>query len=130
MFEKKSYIYSEAMGVCRVDDITNLAQKKGDPVAYYVLRSYFQKDKVAYIPVNHHSVLLRELISKEDAEKKKEDWISKGILQVEEAEDAEEETKVDSIDWEIQYKMADTLAEDQRKLLYEKGEVEFVLEQK
>lgn len=128
MFEKKTYIYSEALGVCRVDDITSLAQKKSDPVAYYVLRSFFQKDKVAYIPVDHHSVLLRELITLEVAQQKKDEWIAQGLIQIETSEEEEEETRVGSIDWEIQYRMADTLPEDERRFLYEKGEVEFILE--
>ncbi len=67
MFQKKDYIYSETMGVCRVDDVTNLAPKKGNAVAYYVLRSVYQKEKVAYIPVDNHAVELRELISPEEA---------------------------------------------------------------
>ena len=67
MFEKKDIIYSETLGVCRVDDITKLAQKKGEPIAYYVLRSGENTDKVAYIPVEKHIVNLRELIGYEEA---------------------------------------------------------------
>ena len=62
MFEKKEVIYSETIGVCRVDDITKLTQKKGDTISYYVLRSLENKEKVAYIPVEKHKVNLRELI--------------------------------------------------------------------
>nr|MBQ8251891.1 CarD family transcriptional regulator [Lachnospiraceae bacterium] len=76
MFQKKEYIYSETMGVCRVDDVTNLAPKKGNAVAYYVLRSVYQKEKVAYIPVDHHSVELRELIAPEQAKAFMEEWNS------------------------------------------------------
>ena len=73
MFQKKDYIYSETMGVCKVADVTNLAPKKGNAVAYYVLRSVYQKDKTAYIPVEHHTVELRELITPEEAMKLSED---------------------------------------------------------
>ena len=76
MFQKKDYIYSETMGVCRVDDVTNLAPKKGNTVAYYVLRSVYQKEKVAYIPVDNHAVELRELISPEQAMAFLENWQS------------------------------------------------------
>ena len=67
MFEKKKIIYSETLGVCRVDDITKLTQKKGETIAYYVLRSMENKDKVAYIPVERHKVNLRDLINYEEA---------------------------------------------------------------
>ncbi|MBE5935233.1 MAG: CarD-like/TRCF domain protein [Lachnospiraceae bacterium] len=67
MFEKKDIIYSETIGVCRVDDITKLTQKKGETIAYYVLRSMENKDKVAYIPVDKHIVNLRNLIDYEEA---------------------------------------------------------------
>lgn len=128
MFEKKTYIYSEALGVCHVDDITSLSQKKSEPVAYYVLRSYFQQDKVSYIPVNNHAVLLRNLITKEEAIAKRDEFVSKGLLQAEtQKQEEDDDTQVGTIDWEIQYKMADTLPDTQRKLLYDKGEIEFVL---
>lgn len=113
MFQKKDYIYSETMGVCRVADITNLAPKKGTAVPYYVLKSVYQKDKVAYIPVENHIVELRELISPEQAQALSEEW--KG---------AEEKGLAD---FEMQYKMADTLPKETRELLYKKGEVDFVL---
>lgn len=71
MFEKKDIIYSETIGVCRVDDITKLTQKKGDTIAYYVLRSVENKEKVAYIPVDKHIVNLRNLIGYEEAKEMK-----------------------------------------------------------
>lgn len=122
MFQKKDYIYSETMGVCKVADVTNLAPKKGNAVAYYVLRSVYQKDKTAYIPVEHHTVELRELITPEEAMKLSEEW--------KQSEDEELKEQLESFaDFEMQYKMADTLNPDTRKLLYRKGEVEFVLRQ-
>jgi acid phosphatase class B len=72
MFEKKDIIYSETIGVCRVDDITKLTQKKGDTIAYYVLRSVENKDKVAYIPVDKHIVNLRNPIDYDEAKEMKE----------------------------------------------------------
>lgn len=119
MFQKKDYIYSETMGVCLVADVTNLAPKKGTAVSYYVLKSVYQKDKVAYIPVENHTVELRELITPEQAAILSAEW-----------EAAEDETIKEQLqsfaDFEMQYKMADTLPKETRELLYRKGEVEFV----
>lgn len=69
MFEKKEYIFSDTMGVCVVSDIVRLAPKNriGEPVPYYLLKSVFDKSKVAYIPVEKHQVALRPLMSKEEA---------------------------------------------------------------
>lgn len=70
MFEKKEYIYSETMGVCKVADIVKLSPNNrfGEPVWYYQLKSAFDKSKVAYIPVENHQVSLRPLLTKEEAE--------------------------------------------------------------
>lgn len=70
MFEKKEYIYSETMGVCKVADIVKLSpnNRLGEPVWYYQLKSAFDQSKVAYIPVENHQVNLRSLITKEEAE--------------------------------------------------------------
>ena len=69
MFEKKQYIYSDTMGVCKVADIVKLSAKKeaGEGVYYYHLKSVSGKVQDAYIPVEHHEVLLRELISADEA---------------------------------------------------------------
>lgn len=68
MFEKKQVIYSESLGVCKVDNIVSLSAVRNEPgVLYYVLKSVFDQTKVSYIPVNEHKVVLRELFSKEEA---------------------------------------------------------------
>lgn len=71
MFQKKDCIYSNGIGVCRVDDIVNLSPNKKTYAQYYVLRSVYDKDKVSYIPVNDHQVVLRELITVDEANEKK-----------------------------------------------------------
>lgn len=68
MFQKKEYIFSESLGVCRVDDIAKLSSKNEEQRLYYVLKPEFDRTKTSYIPVEGHKVLLRELISKEQAE--------------------------------------------------------------
>ena len=67
MYEKKEVIYSETLGVCQVAELTKLAAKNGEQILYYGLRSVFDKSKVSYIPVEHHQVQLRNLISVEEA---------------------------------------------------------------
>lgn len=67
MFEKKEIIFSETLGVCRVAEITKLAAKNGESVMYYGLRSVVNEKSVSYIPVEHHQVQLRPLISYDEA---------------------------------------------------------------
>ena len=66
-YQKKDMIFSETLGVCSVDHIVKLADNKKDTYYYYLLRSVYDKSKKAYIPVENHSVQLRELITKEEA---------------------------------------------------------------
>ena len=74
LFQKKEVIFSDTIGVCRVDDIVKLSDNKKDTYHYYLLRSVFDKAKKAYIPVENHTVHLRALISSEEALKyQKED---------------------------------------------------------
>ena len=79
MFLKNQYIFSETMGVCKVVNIRKLSSKKqyGDEILYYHLRSAIDKTTDAYIPVENHKVLLRELITKEEAEAFSEEELSK-----------------------------------------------------
>lgn len=69
MFEKKDIIFSETLGVCQVAELPKLSAKNGDQIPYYGLKSIYDKSKVSYIPVEHHQVQLRELISYEEAKK-------------------------------------------------------------
>ncbi|MDE7273486.1 MAG: CarD-like/TRCF domain protein [Lachnospiraceae bacterium] len=67
MFQKKEVIYSETIGVCIVDDVVKLADNKKESYNYYLLRSVFDKTKKAYIPVENHTVQLRNLITVQEA---------------------------------------------------------------
>ncbi len=72
MFQKKQIIYSESLGVCMVDNIVSLsATKRGRTVQYYVLKAMFE-NKVSYIPVEHHQVLLRDMFSIGEAKQLKD----------------------------------------------------------
>jgi len=48
------------MGLCVVADVTRLSADRRAPMLYYVLRSYYDTTKTAYIPVEHHEVELRK----------------------------------------------------------------------
>ncbi|MBR1865900.1 MAG: CarD-like/TRCF domain protein [Lachnospiraceae bacterium] len=67
MFEKKEIIFSETLGVCQVAELARLSAKNGEQILYYGLRSVYDRSKVSYIPVEHHQVNLRPLISYDKA---------------------------------------------------------------
>ena len=67
LFQKKDIIYSDTIGVCIVDDIVKLADNKKDTYQYYLLRSVLDKKKKAYIPVENHTVQLRNLMTVQEA---------------------------------------------------------------
>jgi hypothetical protein len=73
MFQKKQYIYSGTLGVCLVENITQLSAGKEGQVAYYVLRPIFAKEEVSYIPVENHQMELRELFTEEEARRIEQD---------------------------------------------------------
>ncbi len=66
MFQKKQKIYSETQGVCIVENIVQLPAGRGQTIPYYVLKSIMD-EKVSYIPVNNHQVVLRDLFTEEEA---------------------------------------------------------------
>lgn len=67
MFQKKEVIFSETLGVCVVDDIVKLSDNRKESYNYYLLKSVYDKSKKAYIPVENHSVQLRNLITCDEA---------------------------------------------------------------
>jgi hypothetical protein len=67
LFQKKEIIFSETLGVCMVDDIVKLSDSRKETYNYYLLKSVFDKTKKAYIPVDNHSVQLRNLITYDEA---------------------------------------------------------------
>lgn len=70
MYQKNEIIFSEGIGVCKVTDIVNLSVNKMLPVQYYLLSSVFDKSRTSYIPVAGHQVVLRQLLTVEEAEAK------------------------------------------------------------
>ena len=73
MFQKKQKFYSETQGICIVENIVQLPMGKNKKAFYYVLKSLFDPSNVAYIPVEDHKVVLRELFSIEEAKELQKD---------------------------------------------------------
>ena len=68
VYSKKDIIFSSTMGLCIVSDVTKLsADKNTPPVPYYVLKSFYDKTHVAYIPVENHEVELRDVMDADAA---------------------------------------------------------------
>lgn len=68
MFQKKQIIYSEKLGACKVENIVQLAAVKGEPtVEYYALKPLFGTSQSAYLPVENHQQVLREIFTREEA---------------------------------------------------------------
>ena len=79
MYAKKDMIYSSTMGLVSVKDVTKFSPDRRTPMMYYVLRSYYDKEKTAYIPVEEHEVELRDLIDSAQAQSEL-DELSKASL--------------------------------------------------
>ena len=92
MFEKKYVIFSEKRGVCVVHDVTELTDDHGNAMSYYVLKNVFDKSKVAYIPVEGHQVVLRDLITVEEAVEKYALWQKEAVQPEEAGENAQEQS--------------------------------------
>lgn len=86
MFDKKTYIFSETMGVCRVKDIAKLPTANKNMLLYYELESVGADKHNSYIPVENHQVALRELISVENAKELLESGKELTVLEKAEAE--------------------------------------------
>lgn len=93
MFQKKDIIFSESMGVCQVVDVTKLSTGKSEPVMYYVLRGVFGEKKNSYIPVEHHKVVLRNLIDRDEANEKNKNRDNLSDMEKQEIDYVLEKTK-------------------------------------
>lgn len=69
MFEKGDYMVYGTTGVCQVEEITELKMKgSSDAKLYYVLRPCFQKGNTIFTPINNEKIVMRGIMSKEEAE--------------------------------------------------------------
>ncbi len=70
MFQIGEYIIYGSNGVCKVKEIGNikLGNHKSDKI-FYTLEPVFCKGSTVYTPVDSDKVIMRELISNEEAEK-------------------------------------------------------------
>ena len=69
MFEKDQLIMCGGHGVCRVVSITDNPVDRRDKVRkYYVLEPLFEKASTIYTPVDNDKVIMRRVMTKEEAE--------------------------------------------------------------
>lgn len=88
ILKKNEIVFSDALGVCQVSEVSNLTTKKGDSLLYYRLQSVFNKAKFSYIPAHGHQMKLRDIISVDDAEKMKssESFLKLSVIEQQEIE--------------------------------------------
>lgn len=68
MFNIGELIIYGSSGVCKVTEITKMSLKgMHDGRLYYVLQPYYQKTGKIFTPVDNEKVIMRQLISKEEA---------------------------------------------------------------
>lgn len=68
MFGKGELIIYGSNGVCEVTDITKVSLKGANKSKlYYVLQPYYQKNGKIFTPVDNEKVIMRQVISKEEA---------------------------------------------------------------
>lgn len=70
MFETGAYIICGQHGVCRVEDIGPLKLTEASKgKVYYTLSQVYSKGGVIYVPAGSEKIIMRLVISKEEAEK-------------------------------------------------------------
>ncbi len=70
MFEKDQLIMCGGHGVCRVANITgNPIDRFDKKRKYYVLEPVFEKGSTVYTPVDNDKVIMRRIMTKEEAQK-------------------------------------------------------------
>lgn len=69
MFQKNQYVIYGYSGVCKVLDISMMDMEgKNEEKLYYTLQPLSAKDSLIYTPVDNKKVVMRDIISKEEAE--------------------------------------------------------------
>ncbi len=69
MFEKGKYIVYGTTGVCEIEDITSPdIQGAGSSRLYYVLSPCFQKGNRIFTPVDNEKVVIRAVMTQEEAD--------------------------------------------------------------
>ena len=67
MFKKGAFIFYGTVGVCRVNDISSM-DFSGNDRLYYSLTPSFENDTTIYIPVDSDKVMMREIMTRQEAE--------------------------------------------------------------
>lgn len=67
MFKKGAFIFYGTVGVCQVNDISSMDFSGSDRL-YYSLTPSFENDTTIYIPVDSDKVMMREIMTRQEAE--------------------------------------------------------------
>ena len=84
MFETGTYIICGQHGVCRVEDMgpLKLTEASKDRV-YYTLSQVYSQGGVIYVPADSDKIIMRSVISREEAEKLIDEMEEMDVLWVE-----------------------------------------------
>ncbi|MGI5920980.1 MAG: CarD family transcriptional regulator [Syntrophomonadaceae bacterium] len=67
MFKVNDYVVYGLTGVCRITDIRKDEYINNDETQYYVLEPVYDKNMTIKVPVNNRNILMRSIITKDDA---------------------------------------------------------------
>ncbi len=73
MFEKGIFVLYETIGVCQVDKISKTDFTDSNRL-YYYLKPVFEKNTTIYIPVDSTKVMMRRILSRQEAEQFVQSW--------------------------------------------------------
>ena len=75
MFKKGANILYGTVGVCQIEDISKTDFSDNDRLYYYLVPR-FEKETTIYIPVNSDKVKMREIMTRQQAERFVTAWPS------------------------------------------------------
>lgn len=120
MFKVNEYVICAGSGVCEVKAICSNPFDESKPEEkFYILQPVYSKENTVYIPIKHPKILMRRLISKEEAKKLISNIPDLGEVNVENDRQREAEYKniIHKLDCYELVKMIKTLyARNQKRL--------------
>ncbi len=73
MFNKREFIFYGTVGVCQVSEISKPDFSEQDRLYYYLVPK-FEKDTTIYIPVGSDKVIMRKIMTRQEAEDFVQSW--------------------------------------------------------
>lgn len=122
MFKVHEYVICAGSGVCEVKNICSNPFDESKPdEKFYILQPVYSKENTVYIPIKHPKIMMRRLISKEEAHRLIADIPNIGEVNVENDRQREIEYKniIHKLDCYELIKMIKTLYERSQKRLSE-----------